>query len=273
MDDTVQAALEVAAPEVVTESETTSEVTENTEGQVEDQPGQTEEKSKSQQRRERREAAVRHAEKEAEAAIARASELEKRLERIKSSRESEAPPKEDDFSDVIEYAAARALWKQRQADAQSETAEISSEAGDHRQVAADIAKRIRDERAAEFSDQVAEKRAQYADLDQVLAVAQRSDVVANHVADMVLESPAAVDLAYHLGKNPALARQISQLPPLSAARELGRIEASLSMPRPKLQTDALPPINPLKPKGTAAPNVDGMSYAEYKAARQSGRLK
>lgn len=273
MDELEQAALEGAAPEVVSE-ETASEATENTEGQEEDPPGQTEEKSRSQQRRERREAAVRHAEQEKEAAIARADELERRLSRIRSSRESEAPPKEEDFQDVIEFAAARALWKQRQADAQYDVAEISSEAVDHRQKAEAMAAKILAERANEFSDQIAEKRTQYVDLDQVLAVAQRSDVVSNQVAEMILASDVAVDLAYHLGKNPAIARQISQMPPIAAARELGRIEARLSLPRAKLETDAPPPIAPVKPKGTASTrDVESMSYEEYKAARKSGRLK
>lgn len=269
MSELEQAALEGAAPEVVSE-ETTSEATENTEGQVEGQPDQTEEKSKAQQRRERREAAIRHSEQEKEAAITRAAELEKRLDRIKAAREGEAPPKEDDFPDVIEFAAARALWKQRQADAQSDAAEISSEAGEHRQKAQELEAQVRAERAAEFADQIAEKRAQYADLDQVLAVAQRADVVSNHVAEMVLASDVAVDLAYHLGKNPAVARQISQLPPLQAARELGRIEARLSPPQPKLETNAPPPIAAVKPGGTATKDPAKMSASEWRAWRESG---
>jgi len=235
MSELEQAALEGAAPEVVSE-ETTSEATENTEGQVEGQPDQTEEKSKAQQRRERREAAIRHSEQEKEAAITRAAELEKRLDRIKAAREGEAPPKEDDFPDVIEFAAARALWKQRQADAQSDAAEISSEAGEHRQKAQELEAQVRAERAAEFADQIAEKRTQYADLDQVLAVAQRADVVSNHVAEMVLASDVAVDLAYHLGKNPAVARQISQLPPLQAARR------KLSHMQPKATASMCPSL-------------------------------
>lgn len=269
MNELEQAALEGAAPEVVVETEV-PEVAENTEGQEESQPDKPEEKSKSQQRRERREAAIRQSAQEKEAAEAREADLKRRLERIKSARESEVAPQESDFTDVIEYAAARALWKQRQEDARSDVQEIETEANDYRQKAEAEDAKIRAERVAEFSDQVVEKRAQYADLDQVLAVAQRADVVANHIADMVLVSESPVDLAYHLGKNPALARQISQMPPIAAARELGRIEARLSLPKPKLETQAPSPIAPVKPGGTAMKDPAKMSASEWRAWREAG---
>lgn len=271
MSELEQAALEGAAPEVVEIPDIEApEVAENTDGQEEGQPDKPLDKTKSQQRRERREAAIKQSAIEKEAAEARESDLKRRLDRIKSARESEVPPKESDFSDVIEYAAAQALWKQRQADTRLDVAEIESEAGDYRKKAETHDAQIRAERVAEFADQVAEKRTQYADIDQVLAVAAQTDVVGHHIAEMVLSSESPVDLAYHLGKNPALARQISRLPPLEAARELGRIEARLTLPKPNLETKAPAPIAPVRPGGTATKDPAKMSASEWRAWRESG---
>jgi len=50
--------------------------------------------------------------------------------------------------------------------------------------------------------------------------------------EVLEESERGPEIAYHLGQNPRLAREIARLSPLQAARELGRIEAKLAE-RPK----------------------------------------
>ena len=47
------------------------------------------------------------------------------------------------------------------------------------------------------------------------------------MADVAMEMDNGPEVLYYLGKNPALADEISRLPALSAARELGRIEAKI----------------------------------------------
>lgn len=62
----------------------------------------------------------------------------------------------------------------------------------------------------------------------------------------IVESDLGPDLAYHLAKNPAEARRIAALSPISQVREIGRLEARLSepsAPKAKTATDA-PPATP-----------------------------
>ena len=60
------------------------------------------------------------------------------------------------------------------------------------------------------------------------------------MAEVIQESEIGPQLAYHLAKNTALARAIYSLPPVQAARELGKLEAKLSAPKP-VATKAPPP--------------------------------
>lgn len=263
MEETeVQAALEEAAPEVVAEA-----------GQAEgDKPeeGQPEEKSRSQARRERREAAIRHREERAKEESARVADLETRLKRIKDSADRQQAPSESDFPDVIEYAAARALWKQRQEDARNNIEEISAEVKAAREREDTEKSLILNERREAFEEQAAEAKSRYTDFDQVMQVAARADVVSEPVAEMILLSDRPADLAYYLGARPELARRISALPPVHAAREIGRIEAILSVPASKTETKAPDPINPVRGSGTPSKDPGKMTAGEYRKWRESG---
>lgn len=264
-------AADEAAVSAVTEA---SEATENTEGQVDDQPAEgeesPEEKSKSKARRERREAALRSAREEAEEATRKMREAEDRLERLKTAATGKKEPVESDFDDPLVYASARALWLSKQEDRADEVARAQFEI--------DAAKNAREQAersrlaamAKEFTESIPDARARYADFDQVIAVAQRGDVVSPALSMMVLESESPHDLAYHLGKNPELARSLSAMNPVAAARELGRIESRLSAPRPKPTTTAPEPITPVRGTASATKNPDKMSPQEWAALRATG---
>lgn len=128
-------------------------------------------------------------------------------------------------------------------------------------------------------------RSRYADYDTVTV---RQDVkVAPHVAVIMLGSEMGADLLYHLGKNPAEAERLSALNPQDAAREIGRIEQSLSGTRPaakakaevpgkggKVVSDAPAPLEATKGEGDAViTDASKLSMAEYVAARSSGKLR
>lgn len=250
--------------------------TEATEGQEQDPPAEgsepedkTDEKSESQKRRERRKAYEQRLLKEADEARREAEETRKRLGRIKSAYEGDAAPRESDFSDVIEYAAASALFKQRQADARREESAIEDKAKEYDQRAEQLKQERVRELVEALEDQKAEARTKYADFDKVF----NSAFIPQHVADVVLESDVSADIAYFLGQRPALAREISQMPPLAMARQIGRIEASLSAPKPKTVTDAPAPINPVRGQSSATRDPEKMSYEEYRAARAAGKIK
>lgn len=264
-------AADEAAVSAVTEA---SEATENTQGQVEDQPAEgdesPEEKSKSKARRERREAADRRDREEREAESRRLREAETRLERIKAATKAVAEPVEADFADYVEYVAAKGAWKQAQLSARFTENEVKAEI-DTVKLAQQQAEQLRtQERVKEFTEAIPEARARYADFDQVIAVAQRADVVSSALSMMILESDAPHDVAYHLGKNPELARTLSAMNPVAAARELGRIEARLSAPRPKTTTEAPAPISPVRGTAKGSRDPSKMSYSEFKAYREAG---
>lgn len=91
--------------------------------------------------------------------------------------------------------------------------------------------------------------------------------------EAILDSPVGPDLAYWLGSHPQEAARISDLSPVSQARELGKIEASLATPETKKTKPSAAPA-PIKPvSAAAAPSTkkpEAMSYEEYRQWRQAG---
>jgi len=63
------------------------------------------------------------------------------------------------------------------------------------------------------------------------------------MAEVIAESDVGPQLAYHLAKNREVAQAIYKLPPMAAARELGRLEAKLNQPKAEAPrtTNAPPP--------------------------------
>jgi len=275
MSEQELAALQGAADEaVISSDDETSEATENTPGQVADQPAEVaakaeaEEKTKSQIRRERREAAERRLKEEQAQTAQRLADAEARIQRIKAAAQAIAEPKEADFQDPIEYAAAKGAWAQAQMATRLAEAEVTGEAETLRKAQKIARQQHLQELHKDWSDGMADARSKYGDFDQALAVAANPAVVSQDLSLMVLESEAAHDLTYYLGKNPEKAQLLSRMNPVQAARELGRIEAALAMPKPT--TKAPEPIAPVR--GGVTPNgySPNMSYAEFCKWREAG---
>jgi hypothetical protein len=76
------------------------------------------------------------------------------------------------------------------------------------------------------------------------------------------ESEVGEQIAYHLGKNPAEAARIAALSPIASIREIGKLEAKLSITPPPAQT--------LKPSNAPAPPavVDGKAGGAVKSPDQ-----
>lgn len=99
------------------------------------------------------------------------------------------------------------------------------------------------------------------------------------VYEVVSTSEDGPRLLYHLGSNPELAARITSLPPVQAAMELGKIEATLSRPA-RNQTSAPEPVEPLSGSGQAkSTDPSKMSAEEWRdmrnrqeAERRSARL-
>lgn len=190
------------------------------------------------------------------AQAARIAELESQLG-SDAGKEAPKPPKLEDFNyDQQAFEDARLVFNTEQA--------VNKAISETRKE--DIQSKQREARAElveEFTEGVTAIKDRITDYDQVMdscKVDLRKDV-----ADLILSSEKGPHLAYELAKNDGKKlREIQSLPPLHAALALGRIEARLSLPQPKKQTQAPAPIKP--PVGGAAPSRDPLSLAKSEDA-------
>lgn len=138
-----------------------------------------------------------------------------------------------------------------------------------RQEQAETAKASAEQLAAEaFGYREAIARERFTDYD----VVTRNPTlrITPAMAQVIHDSEAGPDLAYHLGKNPAEAAQIAGLPTHLQAAALGRLEALVTAPKaaPKLPAAPVRPISGMASGGDKDPS--SMSMAEYIAWRKAG---
>lgn len=258
----VEATAEDVTTEQVTEDQPQEEV-----AQGEPEVNETEEaEQKAKSRHQRRREAMERLRTEADQAEARAKEAEDKLKRHQEQAEQSKPPKEADFGTFEEYQAALSgFHAMKQLDAR-ESARMTDEQKAHQQEVQRIQQQQQAETQQQWASQVEDAKSRYADFEKVAYAAPISDGVANMVSQM----EQGADVAYHLGMNPQTAQQLSQLPPMIAAMELGKIAASMSAPRPRTQTSAPPPTTPVKPKASPAKDPAKMTMAEYSKWRERG---
>ncbi|MDE0590425.1 hypothetical protein OU789_10850 [Halocynthiibacter sp. C4] len=252
----------------------------NTEGQTNDQPAkeegdepegtepEAEEKSPSKLRRERRKAQTEKYRQEAAKERERRQELEAKMAQFEEAAKSNLPPKEADFQDYNEYLMATAAWQAGNQFDQRQKAEIQREVQASNERAQQLQAQAKAEARENWEAQATEAKARYADFD---AVVSAPDVmITNEMAQIIATSDVGADVAYHLGTNKALAAQIASLDPIEQAREIGRLEASISTPKPRTQSNAPEPISTVKAKATATKDPEKMSPAEYRKWRGTG---
>lgn len=244
-------------------------------GQVETPPAddsdkpEPAEKTESQKRRERRQQHFQRLKDDADRAETERATIQRDFDRQKQIIARMPEPQESDFQDPFEYAAAKGGWRQAQIAAQSQSELIQEDMTHKSRVIADFEQQRMAARQAAIAEDLPDARAKYADFDKAFAIAQ-SDVVSVALSELIIESDMALDLAYHLGSNPEVARRLSGMSPVAAARELGRLEATISAPKPKLQSSAPAPISPVKSGGIAGKSPESMNYREFKAYRDAG---
>lgn len=108
--------------------------------------------------------------------------------------------------------------------------------------------------------------------------------VSDPVRDAIYESDLGPQLLYYLAKNQDEATRIGKLTTVTGQlREIGKLEAKLwSAEKPQIKSEpskaevskAPEPINPLKGGNGAVESSDGdnLSYEQYKAKRQAGKI-
>lgn len=223
---------------------------------AEDDDSDPERKTKSALRRER--------EKQAKEALReRAEKAEAEAARLRALMEKDKKPTAAEITDPDELVAALAAWGARQGIREDRIAEAS-------ETLAQVRRAERLEREQAFSAQAKVLAEANPDFDAAMQVAADSRFVSQALSEMIFESDAAAQIALHLGRNPMVAMEISRMGPLAQAREIARLEAQFSLPKPKTATTAPPPVRTVSPSGTATKSPGEMSFKEFKAFRESG---
>jgi hypothetical protein len=150
------------------------------------------------------------------------------------------------------------------------------------------------DRNQRWAEQVIAAREKYEDFDEAVFANKfpRSEVMVH----AILDSDVGAELSYYFGNNPEAAQEIAEMPPISALRAIGRIEARFEKPKaasrpngngapaPVLKKKAVEPppdpVNPVKTGGSR--NVKDYSYysnpdlssaQEFEEARRTGKLR
>jgi hypothetical protein len=107
----------------------------------------------------------------------------------------------------------------------------------------------------QYHDREEATRDKYDDFDQV---AYNPNLpVTEYMAQSIQASDVGPDVLYWLGSNPKEADRIARLPPLLQAKEIGKIEVTLSSNPPVRKTSTAPaPINPVTARASGAPSYD-----------------
>jgi len=184
-------------------------------------------------------------------------------------------PTPEKFDDYGAYVEALADWK---AEEKVRTALDARDkaAGEKQQT---------ETRTTNWQQRQAEARKSIPDLD---AVMEASDVpIAAHVASELLDSELGPQIAYHLAQHPEIAAKLNGLSPTAAAREIGRLEATLgAVPTPSdpvvdvppepvpptvrtKTTSAPPPVKPVSQGRSTTVDLAKANMDEYVAARKA----
>jgi hypothetical protein len=269
MEETSAAAIE-AAPEAIVEAP----AGETTEGQVETPPaegGQPEEKSESAKRREREKAYRARLQTERDEALSRAKAAEAARDKLIENAKSIKLPSEKDFADPFDYSAEKAAAGFERRLMEREANEVGARAAEAVKQAQEIDERERDLIAQSWNAQMEDAKGRYADFEAVALSPQVP--ITPEVGFLIATSDHGADVAYFLGQNKALAAQIAKMSQVEAARAIGRIEATLQMPKPRTETNAPSPISPVRGSVSASLNPEKLSMEDYIAARKSGKIR
>ena len=216
-----------------------------------------------------REEARKEAQREREARM----QLEDRLRQLEQrsapqvQEAQDGKPRPEQFEDAFKYAEALAEYT-----ANLKIQQMKQETE-------------REKFVKTWSEKVNAVKDELPDFDDM--VASSDVVVPNHVRDAIMESEQGAKLLYHLAENPEIAEKIAKLPPISALREIGKLEARLEA-KPQASQETVTPVEkskapePIKPirasKGVVDVPLtsDGRwegSYQAWKQARRAGKIR
>jgi hypothetical protein len=217
--------------------------------------------------------------KQRKEAEARAEELERRLAAIegKQAPQQQAPesvqkPTPDNYRDAFEYAEALSQWSAEQALLKREQEVKQKEFEVKKQKVIQTWQQKLETTIAELPD--------YEDM-----VASSNVKVNDTVRDAILESEVGPRILYELASDDDIAEKLSTMSIASALKLIGKLEAKFEKTDEPVKAEkktvaakskAPEPIRPLRSTGGVAEvSMDGndMSYQQWKAARQAGKIR
>jgi len=218
--------------------------------------------------------------KQRKEAEARAEEAERRLAAIEGKQaqpaqaqpESTQKPTPDNYRDAFEYAEALAKWSAEQALAKREQEVKQKEFEVQKQKVIQTWQQKLEATIAELPD--------YEDM-----VASSSVKVNDTVRDAIIESNVGPRILYELASDDEIAEKLSTMSTASALKLIGKLEAKFEKTEEPVKAEkktvaakskAPEPIRPLRSTGGVAEvSMDGndMSYQQWKAARQAGKIR
>lgn len=180
-----------------------------------------------------------------------------------AAEEAKAPREEDFGGDWGKFIAASAAFEA--AKAVKDTLSANKKADTDSKVA-----ELQSEVLSDFEERAEAFKAKAKDFDDVVSkFVDGGGKFSDPVRELVTESEFGPQLAYHLAKHPSIVNKLNALPPLQAAKEIGRLEDTLSKPSTRA-TQARTPL--AAPKGAASGTFDPASASmdEYIAKRNAG---
>lgn len=243
------------------EGESGTETDDESSDEPEDDKPEDDKPTKSKLRRERQKEKIRELVRAADDANARAAAAERALQDFKDDVGD--PPKEDDYENPAEYAAAKAVYDADVRAVKRARGTLESNAKTARTEASKTALDTFRERAMALADR-------YPDIEAKV-FQDNSLPISPDMAEIIMASEQGPELAYYLASHREEASRIKQMKPLAAAKELGRIEARLGIPQARTETKAPKPTPALNGKaGRVSKDPRQMTDAEYFKWRQSG---
>ena len=217
--------------------------------------------------------------KQRKEAEARAEEAERRLKVLESQGQpaqaqpqGNQKPTPDEFKDAFEYAEALADWSAEQALVRREQ-EVKQKEFE-----------VQKQKVIQTWQQKLE--ATIAELPDYEAMVASSNVAVNDtVRDAILESDVGPRILYELASDDGMAEKLSTMTTASALKLIGKLEAKFEKTEEPVKAEkktvaakskAPEPIRPLRSTGGVAEvSMDGndMSYQQWKAARQAGKIR
>jgi len=218
--------------------------------------------SRAQRRRARQKAHLQNLEQERDRLASRADAAERALAEWKEELGDE--PKRESFEEEADYVAAKAAYEADKRALVRQKQAVKSGADSAKNDAAQAKVNLFRERAVALSDR-------YPDI-QAKVLNDASLPISPAMAEVMMETEKGPEVAYYLAGHREEAARIAKMQPLAAARELGRIEATLSAPKPKTETKAPKPVPTLSGAGGSKVTKDPerMSHEQYRAWRNAG---